>query len=140
MGQGLGIGLKRLAFGVETHDPRMGVRPPQRDSEFLSGPDIRGSIAPSDERRATGGDRAVGSLCPAQAKLHHRITLGRLTDSGGLGGDERLKIDQAEKGTFQKLSLEQRTADADQRFVGKRQGAFGQGVHIHRQVQIPQVF
>ena len=51
-----------------------------------------------------GGKAAVNPLRPAKAEFHHRITPRSLANPRGLGGNQRLKINEIQQQRFKQLA------------------------------------
>jgi hypothetical protein len=76
----------------------MGVGASDGDTEALTGEDIRSGFASADEGGAAGREGTVGSLGAAESEFEDRLRAGGAADAAGLGGDERLEIDEIEQG------------------------------------------
>ena len=93
----------------------------------LSGQHVQVDVAAADVGGPRGRDAAVDALGPPQAELDHLVALGGQADARGLGGDERLEVDEVQERRLEQLALEQRPLHADQRLVGEDDRAFGDG-------------
>ena len=100
-----GIFLEGGVLVLETHDPAVGVRSHDGDVKHLSGEDVGGSHASTDDGRARTIQSGVRSLCPPQAKLHDAVALRRVHDAGSLCGNQALVVDDVENRRFHELSL-----------------------------------
>ena len=91
----------------------MRVRAADRHAKELPRQHIAGGAAAADHSRPGAQHPRVRPLGPAQAKLHHRVPLGRADDPVCLGGDQRLVADQGEQGCLDQLRLVQRRVHPD---------------------------
>ena len=136
--QGLGISREGLEFGVEGHDPTVGVRAGDGEAMDFGGEDAGSAGAAADKGCAAGGQSAVNALRAAQAKLDDGVAAGGQADAGGFGGDERLEVEEVEQRGFEELRLKNGALDAQERFVRENNGAFGDRVHVAGETQIAQ--
>src|SRR5690554_2535828 len=63
--------------------------------------------------------QSTPALGPTQTKVHHCPVSGNITDSRGLGGYQRLEVDNIQKKCFDKLRLQYIPFDDHNRFIGK---------------------
>jgi hypothetical protein len=89
-----------------------------------------GRLASPDERGAACRQASVDSLRPAQSELDDRIAARRFAYARRFRRDERLEVDDREEQSLDKLSLEDRAADAHERLAGKDDRAFGNGLDV----------
>src|SRR5262249_29208750 len=102
---GVGVSAKGLFLGVERHHPTVRVRAAHWDSKALPGERIRGGHAAANEGRAAGAQATIGPLRAPQPELDDRIALRGQADARGLGGDERLEVDDVEQRRLGELAL-----------------------------------
>src|SRR5260370_29753003 len=98
-------------------------------SENLSRQNIGGSCPTSNVGSTRCCQRAIWTVGPSQSKLKNRCSLRGETNAGGLGSDQCLEVDDVEQRGLQELALEQRSTNAQQRFVRKYGGAFRDTFH-----------
>src|SRR5260370_31014024 len=108
----------------------MRVSPGDGDAIGFRGQQIGSPGTAADEGSARSRQCAVDALGTAQAKLDDGFALGGEANARGFSSNERLEIDKVEKGSFQDLSLEDGALNAQQRFVGENDGAFGDGIQV----------
>ena len=130
VGHYAGILAKGGQLVVMAHDPTVGVRAADGDAEDLAGQDVRGGVAAADVGRPAGREGAVDALGPPQAEFQHRLAAGRQHQPRGLGGDQRLEVDDVQKRGLQQLGLQQRPADPHQRLLGKDHRPFRHGIDV----------
>ena len=116
----------------------MRVRALDGDAKHFAREHVAGGVAAADDRRARAVDARVRPLRAPQAKFQNAAALRGLHHAAGLGGDERLMVDDVEQRGFDELRLEDRRAHADQRLAGEHDGALGHGVNIARKAEIAQ--
>ena len=92
-------------FISETHDPAMGVGAEGRNIKIFGAYHITGADAASDDSCSGTKSSGIRTLSPAQTKLHDAAAPGCITDSGCLGGDQGLVVDQVQNSCFNQLRL-----------------------------------
>ena len=83
---------------------------------------------------------AVGSLGPAHAELHDRVSGGGNHDPGGFRGHQGLKIDDVQEGGFDELGFGERGRDPDDGFLGKDERPFRDGENIAGETEAAKIF
>ena len=135
VGQGFGVGGEGLGLVRERHHPAVRVGALDRNPEAHPGEHVRGRGAATDVRGATGSERTVGALGPAQAEFEDGLPLRGDRHARGLGRDEGVEVDQAQQRGLEQLALDDRPAHADQGLVRKDHGPFRDGVDVRGQAQ-----
>ena len=114
------------------------MRAAHGDVVHLAGEHVARGHAPADDRRARAVDARVRSLRAAQAELEHAVALRRLHDAAGLGGDQRLMVDDVEQRRLHQLRLDHGRAHAHDGLGGEDDRALGHGVDVAREPEILQ--
>ena len=129
-GEHLGVLAEGGDLVREGHHPAVGVGARDGNVVHLAGEHVAGALAAADDGRARTVDARVGALGTAQAELHHRAALRRLHHAAGLGGDQRLVVDDVQERRLHQLRLEDGRGHADQRLAREHDGALRHGVHV----------
>ena len=66
----------------------------------------------------------------AHAEIDEHLARRRQHHARGLGGDQRLKMQDVDQPRFGELCLRHRRGDAQDRFIGEKHRALGHGVHV----------
>ena len=111
----------------------------RRDAESEIGPGIRGCACAADVRRPRAVIRCVEALRPAGPEFEDRSPLSRAADSILFCRDQGLMIDCQQDHRLDQLRLNNRTADANDRFAGKNRRAFRDRPYVALKLEIPQV-
>ena len=130
VGQRVGVGRERRRLVLEGHDPTVRVGPAHRDAVAHPRQDVGRGPDPAHEGGPGRGQRPVGTLRAAQPELQHLVAVRRQTHARRLRGHEALEVEQVEQVRFQKLSLPERPAHAQDRLAGKDGRALRHGVHV----------
>ena len=115
----LGICAEGAQLVREGHDPAMRVRAADGHTEELTGEHVARRLTAADHRRARTVNARIRPLRAAQTEFQHAVAARRLHHAGGLGGDQRLMVDDVEQRGFKKLRFHDRRNDADNRFAGE---------------------
>ena len=112
-----------------------------RDVEEAAGEHVRRGAATADVGGAARRDRAVHALGAPQPELEHLVPPPprRVADARRLRRHEGLEVDHVEQGGLDDLALEDRAGHPHQRLERKDHGAFGDRVHVQRELEPAQV-
>ena len=107
----------------------------RRDPEPFFGEHRRGAGKSHDIARARRHHAGLGAVCPAQPEIDQRLVGRREPHARGLGGDQRLKMQNVDKPGFDQLRLRQRRRDPQDRLVGEEYRAFRHRMHVAAKAQ-----
>ena len=139
MRERLGIGAEGAQLVRKAHDPAVRMRAADRNVEHLPRQHVARGCAAADHRRARAVDARVRPLRAAQAELQHRAALRRAAHAAGLGGDERLVVDEGEDRRLDQLRLHDRRAHAHERLVREHDRALAHGVDLAGEAQLAKI-
>ena len=108
---------------------RVGHRTGNRYPEVLAGQQIAGAAKTCQVGAAGNFHTGVMALGPPHREVDQRPPFGGLLASGSLCGDHGLKTDGIEQEGFENLGFDQRGGHLQDRFIGKKNGAFRQCGH-----------
>ena len=108
----------------------MGVGAEDRDAVATTRQHVGRGSATRDVAGARHGEAAIGALGTAQAELGDGTALCRLDHAGGLGGDQRLKVDGVEQRGLEQLALKGGARHAHHGFSRKDQLALGHRIDV----------
>ena len=100
-----------------------------RNIKHLSGQDVAGADASGDHGGSCPVDTGIRTLGTAKTELHDAAA-SFLNDTGGLGGDQALVIDDVQQSGLNKLGFHDWRDDFDQRFLRENDCSFGNGIDI----------
>ena len=127
-----------LLFVVVRLHERVCHRAEYGDAEARRG--VRGSRScKADNERGTRRQRAgLGAVCAPQPEVDQRTTAGGQHRARRLRRDHRLEMNQVQDARLEPLRLRDRRHHAQQRLVGKANGAFGHRPHVAGEAQLGQ--
>ena len=115
------------------------MRAEHGDAVELAREDVRRGGAACDVGGAGHGETAVRTLCATQAEVGDRTSLGGADDAGGLGGDERLEVDEVQQRGLEELAVDDGTLDADHGLAREGDVALGDCPHVDMHAEVAQV-
>ncbi len=136
--EGAGVGEERLALGVVEHHPAVRVGALHRDPVQPAGEGVGGRLAAADVGGPRGSEPAVDPLGAAHPELDHRRPAGGVADARGLGGDERLEVEDREEGRLDQHARHHRAGDAQERLVGEEHRPLRHRVDVHLHGEVAQ--
>src|SRR5262249_9084998 len=98
---GAGVGLKRLTLVLEKHDPTVRLRAADRDTELMSGLQIRCACATADVSGTGCCQSTIDSLRSTETKLNYRIIFGSQADARRFCSNKALEIENVEQGRLE---------------------------------------
>src|SRR5687768_13320600 len=134
------VRLERAHLVIERHHPAVRVGPAYRDAVANTGQYVRRGVHAADVSGTRSRKGTVRSLGAAQTELENLTAVGGQTDTGRLRGDETLEVDDVQQCRLDQLSLQQRTANAQQRLVLKNDGALRERIDIALEPQAAEIF
>ena len=130
------ISLECSVFIREAHDPAMGMSSKNRNIEHLTGKNIGSAGASADDCCSGTVDTCIRSLGPTKSKFHNSVASGCVADSGRLGGNKTLMVDNVQNRCFYKLSLHDRCDNLYQWFSWKHDGSLRDGIDIAGKMKV----
>jgi len=115
VGSGLGPAVEGLLLRGEALHPGVGVGTGDRDAVALASKNVGGCGAATDVSSTAGSEGTVQALSTAETKLEHGLAEARSADTSRLGGNEGAKVDHAEQGSLDELSLQDGTLHTNKR-------------------------
>ena len=100
------------------------------DAEALLGQHGGGAGKARDVARTGGHDAGFAAVRAAQAEIDQQLARRRKHHPRGLGGDQRLEMQDIDQPRLDQLRLGQRRGHAQDRLVGKEHRAFRHGMHV----------
>ena len=116
----------------------MGVGPLDPQPKPLACQHVGGGIAAAYHCRPGAINARVRALGTTQAKLQHRIPLGRVNHPAGLGGDKGLVVHQGKQRRFHQLGLHNGRPYPQQGLIREYQGPFLHAVDLPGKAQLLQ--
>ena len=101
-----------------------------RHAVALAGQHIGGAGKAGEVTRPRRVKRGLGAVRGAQTEIGEDFARRRQHHARGLGGDQRLEMQDVDEARFDQLCLRQRCGNADQRLVWETNAAFGNRVHV----------
>ena len=117
----------------------MGVGSLYRHVKKLAAEHVGGADTAADDSGTGTVNACIRALGAAKTKLHDAVTLCCVNDSGCLGGDKALMVEDRQNSGLHELGLHDRSDDLDQRLPGEDNGAFRDGVDIAGEMKAFQV-
>ena len=108
----------------------MGVGTHYGDIKFLARQDIGGAYTSTDHGSSGTVETGIRPLGPPKTKLHNAVSLGRIYNTGGLGGNERLVVYNIKNGCLHQLGLHNRGNYLNQRLSGEYYSSLGNGIDV----------
>ena len=133
------VGLEGCQLILKAHDPAVRVGASDRYFKELAAEDIGSADTAGDDSCPGTVGTGVGALGTAQTEFHNAVTLRRVADPGGLGGDQALMVDDIEDGGLDQLRLHDGSNNFHHGFPGEHEGTFRNSVNGTGKVEIGQV-
>ena len=131
-----GIGLKCSVFIRETHDPAVCVCAKYGNVEHLACKYIGGAGTSADHSGACTINTGIRSLCTAKTKFHDSISSRCVADTGCLGSNKTLMIDDVQDRSFNKLCFHDRCNDLDKWFSWEYDSSFRDCINITGKMKV----
>ena len=129
-----------LLLGAIAHDPGMGHRSSNGDSELLARERVAGGFRASDEGSPRSRMRSVLPLSSPQAEFHDvSMALRGQRHPRGLRCDQGLEVDGIEYERFHELRIHEVALDSDQRLSGECRRAFIECIDIPMEAICPEI-
>ena len=139
VGVELTVGLEGGVLVGEHLDPGVSHRAAGRGAVYPVSQRAGGAGTPGDIGGAGPQHRGVGPLGPAGAKLGDGAALGRPHDAVGLGGDERLMVEDQQYIGLDKLGLNGRGPDGEDGLPGEDGRALGDRPDVTGELKMQQI-
>ena len=114
---------------VHLHE-RMRHGADDRDAVAFAGEHVRGATKPGDIASTCRKQPGLGAVRGAQTEIRENFSRRGEHHARGFRGDHGLEVQDVDEPRLDDLRHRQGRGDADQRLVGKTDGAFRDGVHV----------
>src|SRR5580765_5527416 len=109
------------------------------NTEFFSRQQIRCSSATADVGCTARRESTINSLRPAQSEFDHWLAARGQTYACRFRRDQRLKVQEIQQWSFQKLRLQNGPLNSQQRFLRKNDCPLRHSIHIARELELAQI-
>ena len=110
-----------------------------RHIKHLSCEYIGCTYASTDDGSSCTVKSGIRSLCPAETKFHDPISLCGVYNTGCLGSDQTLMVDDGQDRSFYKLCLHDRGNHFDERLSWENHTSFRNRINIPAEMESAQV-